>query len=189
MWKSLLSRALEKAMATHSTTLAWQIPWTEEPGRLQSMGSLGVGHEFTFTFTFTFTIYVKMLSRLFDTWFWRKNWAGDRHLDLVSLCMVVKAVNVGKIIKEEVLNNFIIHPTRMCWVPPCTWHHTGYGMEVKSNPQIQIQSLLSVGFQAKDPQKWMTLTPTDEWTFTNGDKCSDTKTEILWEHRVQKSLV
>ena len=32
----------EKAMATHSSTLAWQIPWMEEPGRLQSMGSLGV---------------------------------------------------------------------------------------------------------------------------------------------------
>ena len=31
--------------ATHSSTLAWQIPWTEEPGRLQSMGSLGVGHD------------------------------------------------------------------------------------------------------------------------------------------------
>ena len=31
-------------MATHSSTLAWQIPWTEEPGGLQSMGSLGVGH-------------------------------------------------------------------------------------------------------------------------------------------------
>ena len=32
--------ALEKAMATHSSTLAWKIPWTEEPGRVQSMGSL-----------------------------------------------------------------------------------------------------------------------------------------------------
>ena len=32
----------EKAMATHSSTLAWKIPWMEEPGRLQSMGSLGV---------------------------------------------------------------------------------------------------------------------------------------------------
>ena len=31
-------------MATHSSTLAWEIPWTEEPGGLQSMGSLGVGH-------------------------------------------------------------------------------------------------------------------------------------------------
>ena len=36
---------LEKAMATHSSTLAWRIPWTEEPGGLQSMGSLGVGHD------------------------------------------------------------------------------------------------------------------------------------------------
>ena len=34
----------EKAMATHFITLAWQIPWMEEPGRLQSMGSLGVRH-------------------------------------------------------------------------------------------------------------------------------------------------
>ena len=36
---------MEKAMAPHSSTLAWKIPWTEEPGRLQSMRSLGVGHD------------------------------------------------------------------------------------------------------------------------------------------------
>ena len=35
----------EKEMATHSSTLAWKIPWTEEPGRLQSMGSRRVGHD------------------------------------------------------------------------------------------------------------------------------------------------
>ena len=35
---------LEKEMATHSSTLAWKIPWTEEWGRLQSMGSQRVGH-------------------------------------------------------------------------------------------------------------------------------------------------
>ena len=35
----------EKAMAPHSSTLTWQIPWTEESGGLQSMGSLGVGHD------------------------------------------------------------------------------------------------------------------------------------------------
>ena len=39
-------------MATHSSTLAWKIPWREEPGRLWSMGSLGVGDDFTFTFHF-----------------------------------------------------------------------------------------------------------------------------------------
>ena len=35
---------LEKEMATHSSTLAWKIPWTEEPDGLQSMGSQRVGH-------------------------------------------------------------------------------------------------------------------------------------------------
>ena len=35
----------EKAMATHSSTLAWKIPWTEEPCRLRSMGLLGVGQD------------------------------------------------------------------------------------------------------------------------------------------------
>ena len=36
---------LEKAMAPHSSSLAWKIPWTEEPGGLQSMGLLRVGHD------------------------------------------------------------------------------------------------------------------------------------------------
>ena len=36
---------LEKEMATHSSTLAWKIPWMEEPGMLQSMGSKRVGHD------------------------------------------------------------------------------------------------------------------------------------------------
>ena len=37
--------SLEKEMATHSCILAWRIPWTEEPGGLQSMGSKRVGHD------------------------------------------------------------------------------------------------------------------------------------------------
>ena len=37
--------SLEKEMATHSSTLAWRIPWREEPGKLQSMGSQRVGHD------------------------------------------------------------------------------------------------------------------------------------------------
>ena len=36
---------LEKGLATHSSFLAWEIPWTEEPGGLQSMGSQRVGHD------------------------------------------------------------------------------------------------------------------------------------------------
>ena len=41
-----------KGMATHSSTLAWRIPWTEEPGRLQSMGSPRVGHDCATNFHF-----------------------------------------------------------------------------------------------------------------------------------------
>ena len=45
--KNGLFRSSQRSMpmATHSSTLAWKIPYTEEPGRLQSMGSLGVGHD------------------------------------------------------------------------------------------------------------------------------------------------
>ena len=42
---TLLNNCTEKEMAPHSSTLAWKIPLTEEPGGLQSMGSLGVGHD------------------------------------------------------------------------------------------------------------------------------------------------
>ena len=44
---------LEKAMAPHSSILAWKIPWTEEPGRLQSMGSQRVGHDWATSLSFT----------------------------------------------------------------------------------------------------------------------------------------
>ena len=55
-------RELEKAMAPHSSTLAWKIPWMEGPGRLQSMGSLRVGHD-----------WVTSLS-LFTFMHWRRKW-------------------------------------------------------------------------------------------------------------------
>ena len=43
-------------MATHSSTLAWRIPWTEEPGRLQSMGSQRVGHDWVTSLHFTLSL-------------------------------------------------------------------------------------------------------------------------------------
>ena len=52
----------EKAVAPHSSTLAWKIPWTEEPGRLQSMGSLRVGHDWATSLS---------LSTLMH---WRRKW-------------------------------------------------------------------------------------------------------------------
>ena len=52
----------EKAMAPHSSTLAWKIPWTEEPGRLQSMGSQRVGHDWATSLS------------LFTFMHWRRKW-------------------------------------------------------------------------------------------------------------------
>ena len=59
---SHISWILEKAMTSHSSTLAWKIPWMEEPGRLQSMGSLRIGHDS-----------VTSLS-LFTFMHWRRKW-------------------------------------------------------------------------------------------------------------------
>ena len=60
----VLSRYIspEKAMATHSSTIAWKIPWAEEPGRLQSMTSLRVGHDWATSLS------------LFTFMHWRRKW-------------------------------------------------------------------------------------------------------------------
>ena len=58
-------------MATHSSTLAWKIPWMEEPGRLQSMGSLGVGCDWDFTFTFHFDALEKEMATHSSVLAWR----------------------------------------------------------------------------------------------------------------------
>ena len=57
-WEDLL----EKEMATHSSILAWKMPWTEEPGRLQSMGSQRVGHHWVTSLSF-FTFMLFKLQR------------------------------------------------------------------------------------------------------------------------------
>ena len=56
------AQSTEKALAPHSSTLAWQIPWMEEPGRLQSMGSLGVRHDWRTSIS------------LFTFIHWRRKW-------------------------------------------------------------------------------------------------------------------
>ena len=63
---------LEKAMATHSSTLAWKIPRTEQPGRMQFMGSLRVGHDLSdFTFTFHFHALEKEMATHSSVLAWR----------------------------------------------------------------------------------------------------------------------
>ena len=61
-WCKLAYIYMEKAMATHSSTLAWNIPWTEEPGELLSMGSLRVGHDWATSLS------------LFTFMHWRRKW-------------------------------------------------------------------------------------------------------------------
>ena len=67
----LLYDPTEKAMAPHSSTPAWKIPWMEEPGRLQSMGSLRVGHDRDFTFTFRFHALEKEMATHSSVLAWR----------------------------------------------------------------------------------------------------------------------
>ena len=57
-----LGLSQEKAMVTHSSTLAWRIPWMEEPGRLWSMGSQWIGHNWTTSLS------------LFTFMHWRRKW-------------------------------------------------------------------------------------------------------------------
>ena len=59
---SLIAHCSEKAMAPHSSTLAWKIPWTEEPGGLQSMGSQRVGHDWATSLSLFIFIH------------WRRKW-------------------------------------------------------------------------------------------------------------------
>ena len=64
-------------MAPHSSTLAWKIPWTEEPGRLQSMGSLSQTRLSNFTFTFHFHALEKAMATHSSVRAWRIPGTGE----------------------------------------------------------------------------------------------------------------
>ena len=66
-----MSHDLERAMATHSSTLAWKVPWTGEPGRLQSMGSQSLTQLSDFTFTFHFHALEKGMATHSSVLAWR----------------------------------------------------------------------------------------------------------------------
>ena len=67
----------ENAMATHSGTFAWKIPWMEEPGRLQSMGSLSPARLSDFTFTFHFRALEKEMTTHSSVLAWRIPGTGE----------------------------------------------------------------------------------------------------------------
>ena len=68
---------MEKGMATHSNILAWEVPWTEEPGGLQSMGSLGVGHNWVTSLTFHFHALEKEMATHSSILAWRIPWTEE----------------------------------------------------------------------------------------------------------------
>ena len=74
VWSLGQEDPLEKAMATHSSTLAWKIPWMEEPGGLQSMGPQRVRHDWATSSSFFLSARVSALcrSRGFQKWGWRR---------------------------------------------------------------------------------------------------------------------
>ena len=72
-------------MAPHSSTIAWKIPWAEEPGGLQSMGSLRVGHDLSdFTSTFHFHALEKEMATHSSTIAWKIPWV-EEHGRLQSM--------------------------------------------------------------------------------------------------------
>ena len=72
------SYSVEKAMAPHSSTLAWKVPWTEDPGRLQSTGSLRVGHDWvTSLFFFHFHALEKEMATHSSVLAWRIPGTGE----------------------------------------------------------------------------------------------------------------
>ena len=77
-WRDHPTRAKQKAMAPHSSTLAWKIPWMEEPGRLQSMGSRRIGYDWATSLSlFTFTHWKKEMATHSNVFAWRIPGTGE----------------------------------------------------------------------------------------------------------------
>ena len=90
---------LEKAMATHSSALAWRIPWTEEPGGLQSMGSLRVRHDWATSLHFTLDL----------TYFPTENQSSSNFMAVAINCGDFRAQG------EETCHCFLVFPFYFPW--------------------------------------------------------------------------
>ena len=101
---------LEKGMATHSSILAWRIPWTEEPGGLQSMGSQRVRHDWS-DLTCTYAIYWEIL-KLLSMWV------------SVSLRKLLTTLSCGMPLKSGVSLAVVYG---LChYFTPSTWSHSDF---------------------------------------------------------------
>ena len=105
VWSLGREDPLEKEMATHSSTLAWKIPWMEEPGRLQSMGSQRVGQDWVTFFSFFahYTNFFAITHSVILSWYLWFLFSGvsfisrkDEEASLGDHCHIIAQGNSGK---------------------------------------------------------------------------------------------
>ena len=101
---------LEKEMATHSSILAWTIPWMEKPGRLQSMGSQRVGHDWATSLHFTYINKLGNFNKM-DTFLEKQITETNSRKWLCNFPNLFHEVNIllkaklGKVITRKIQNN------------------------------------------------------------------------------------
>ena len=105
---------LEEGMATHSSILAWRIPWTEEPGRLQSMGSHRVGHNWSHL-ACTHSIWAGLL--ICKLWYWLRGlWGNLDEYDVLSPGVAYAYQSLEK--WGGFLPTLVSHPTSLKYSGP-----------------------------------------------------------------------
>ena len=134
VWSLGREDSLEKEMATHSSMLAWRIPWTEKPGRLQSTGSQRIGHDWA---TSPSPGANPVKARVAVTWgklYWARCIVEARTYDL-------KRQNI--ITKTRITIIIFITVTLSKWEGPCDHFAQLHISEVvELNPEINITRLI-----------------------------------------------
>ena len=116
-------------MATHSSTLAWKIPWTEEPGRLQSMGSQGVGHDWVTSLS---------LSLSLSLWVGRLGWPGSGDLHQTSEFLFWQDIE-GSMEKA-----MVTHSSTLAWKIP--WTEGPGGLQSMGHKELDMTEWLHFHF-------------------------------------------
>ena len=117
LYFSFLEFISEKAMAPHSSTLAWKIPWTEEPGRLQSMGSLGARHDWATSLS------------LFTFMHWRRKWQPHSSILAWRIPGTGEPGGLPSLGLQRVRHDQsdLAAAAAFLFYTQSNWNHTGYG--------------------------------------------------------------